>query len=114
MAEKDDRLVLRDAIARGLKQRRQRMWEESVKRAIGRQGNGDIEQGLDQIAEALVKLAAMGEQWAIKEVGDRIDGKATQQVDIGVTDELPSGLEVTFRGKDPDRVPAETRKPLHS
>ena len=112
---KDDRLVLRDAIARGLKQRRARMWEDAVKRALHQIGEGNLETGIDKIARALVVQAELGEQWAIKEIGDRLDGKATQQVDIGVSEEAPSGLTVVFRGRDEtDRVPPETRMPLSS
>jgi len=112
---KDDRLHLHNALMKGLKQRRARLWEDSIKRALHNLGEGNIDTALDKIARAMILQAEMGEQWAIKELGDRLDGKATQQVDIGVADDVPAGLRVTFHGRDEtDRVPAETRMPLSS
>lgn len=55
-----------------------RLWTEAVKRAISRKANGDLSGGLDSLAERLVNAADAGEQWAIKEVGDRLDGKPAQ------------------------------------
>ena len=42
---------------------------------------------LRNIAEKLLKSAEDGEQWAIKEVADRLDGKAAQQHTISGDDE---------------------------
>lgn len=39
---------------------------------------------LREAAEKLLDAAAAGEQWAVKELGDRLDGKAIQQIDAKV------------------------------
>ncbi len=37
---------------------------------------------LREVAEVLVSKALEGESWAVKEVADRVDGKAMQQVEL--------------------------------
>ena len=53
---------------------------------------------LRQIAEQLVSKAEEGEPWAIKEIMDRMDGKAHQAVSVENADGTPllSGIQVTF------------------
>ena len=53
---------------------------------------------LRQIAEQLVSKAEAGEPWAIKEIMDRMDGKAHQAVSVENADGTPllSGIQVTF------------------
>lgn len=45
------------------------------------------EQRLDLIAEKVVKQAIEGDDKAYREIGDRLDGKATQQVEATIRDE---------------------------
>jgi hypothetical protein len=53
---------------------------------------------LKRIAEQLVKKAEEGEPWAIKELIDRVDGKAHQAVALENADGSPllTGIQVTF------------------
>ena len=53
---------------------------------------------LRSIAEQLVKKAEEGEPWAIKELIDRVDGKAHQAVALENSDGTPllTGIQVTF------------------
>lgn len=53
---------------------------------------------LRQIAEQLVRKAEEGEPWAIKELIDRVDGKAHQAVALESADGTPllTGIQVTF------------------
>ncbi|NDD52656.1 hypothetical protein EBZ39_02045 [bacterium] len=53
---------------------------------------------LRAIADTLVKKAEEGEPWAIKEIMDRMDGKAHQAVSVENADGTPllSGIQVTF------------------
>jgi len=53
---------------------------------------------LRSIAEQLVKKAEEGEPWAIKELIDRVDGKAHQAVALENADGSPllTGIQVTF------------------
>lgn len=41
-------------------------------------------EALQVIAGKLIDAAQAGEQWAIKELADRLDGKAIQQIDATV------------------------------
>lgn len=54
-------------------------WADAIARALARKANGKSD-GLNIIADQLVSAAINGDQWAIKEIGDRIDGKAAQSV----------------------------------
>lgn len=54
---------------------------------------------LRQAAERLLSLAADGEPWAIKELADRVDGKAVATVDATVKGNL-AGLLASLGGKD--------------
>ena len=53
---------------------------------------------LRKIAEQLVTQAEEGEPWAIKEIIDRVDGKAIQATTIENADGSPllGGIQVTF------------------
>ena len=55
-------------------------WREAITRAIAQ---GDREK-LRRIADKLLAKAEEGDITAIKELGDRLDGKATQPVDAKV------------------------------
>jgi hypothetical protein len=64
---------------------KQKRWYEALDRAI-KQDEG---QRLRAAAEKLLDLAAAGEMWAVKELGDRLDGKPTQQTEISGPDGGP-------------------------
>ena len=51
---------------------------------------------LNVVAESLIASAEAGEAWAIKELIDRVDGKAIQAVENSDGSPLLSGLQVTF------------------
>ena len=53
---------------------------------------------LRAIADTLVRKAEEGEPWAVKEIMDRMDGKAHQAVSVENADGSPllSGIQVTF------------------
>jgi hypothetical protein len=58
---------------------------------------------LRNIAEKLVKAAEAGEPWAIKEVIDRVDGKAVQATEIsGVDGEAIELKQIEFIIKRPE------------
>lgn len=58
----------------GLKQNR--LWSETIRRAVT-QADGEK---LRKIADKLIDLAAEGDIQAMKEIGDRLDGKAAQTI----------------------------------
>ena len=59
-----------------------RAWDAALRRAIAQ----DDADRLRKAAEQLLTLASEGEQWAIKELADRLDGKAPQALNVGGQD----------------------------
>lgn len=57
-------------------------WEEAIKRALARLSNQSVDAGLDALADKLVEAAATGDAWALLEVGNRLDGKPAQAIEI--------------------------------
>lgn len=53
-----------------------RLWGETIKRAVLAQDPDKLR----KIADKLIEMAAAGDLAAMKELGDRIDGKAAQSV----------------------------------
>lgn len=56
-------------------------WRSSIKRALARRGESGWREGLDTLADRLIDAASAGDAWALKEIGDRIDGRPKQTVD---------------------------------
>jgi len=69
-----------------------RLWRNTINRAIA-QGDPDR---LRRIADKLLNMAEEGDLQAIKELGDRVDGKATQTV------EAKGNFIVTLNSGDED------------
>lgn len=63
-------------------------WIAAVNRAIA-QGDADR---LRNIAEKMLLEAEKGEAWAIKELGDRLDGKAAQSHEV----KIPEGVNINM------------------
>lgn len=66
-----------------------RLWRDAIRRAVARRGNGDLNHGLDALADKLIEGVAAGDIQALKEFGDRIDGKAVQAITGGDPDDQP-------------------------
>ena len=60
-----------------------RLWRETLRRVAAQSP-----EKLRNIAEALYEKAASGDVAAAKEIGDRLDGKAVQQVDVDASVEV--------------------------
>lgn len=69
-----------------------KLWRDAIHRAVKRVEKGDKDKRLEKLADKLVAVALEGDVSALKEIGDRLDGKPTQQVDHG----LPPGGNVKF------------------
>ncbi len=73
-----------------------RLFNSALKRALT-QGP----ERLDRVVETLISLAEQGEGWAVKELIDRVDGKAPQPVVGGDDDENPITVkEIIIRAVD--------------
>jgi len=79
-----------------------RIWTDALKRAIARRLDGDLQHGLDKLADQLVAAGMeQGERWALEHIADRLEGKATEHkvVDQTVTVEVGNArtLATTLR-----------------
>jgi hypothetical protein len=83
-----------------------RQWSEAVKRAIRAKYGKEWEQALQDLASKLVDAADGGDLQALKEVGDRLDGKPKQIVEQSGLDGEPikTSLTVEFVGSVPGQT----------
>ncbi len=70
-------------------------WQLAIKRALAHHSKDSATAGLEMIAKKLVIAADKGDQWAIKEIGERFDGKAAQSVTVSGDEENPLVTRVT-------------------
>ena len=55
-----------------------RPWRDAIERALERRhGKADLK-GIDDLADTLINAAACGDITAMKEIGDRLEGKPAQ------------------------------------
>lgn len=64
-----------------------RDWADALRRLTSRpvddpENPGKTRKRIEAIAEKLIKLAEEGDMQALKEIGDRIDGKSMQSVEL--------------------------------
>lgn len=61
--------------------RGKRQWRDAIERAVQRATTGRVDYAkLDELADKLLSMAADGDMQALKEIGDRLDGKAVQAI----------------------------------
>ena len=80
-----------------------KIWRDALIRALARMapdGEG-VNGGLDTIASAVLVAAIAGDMQAIKEIGDRLDGKPKQQTELTAGEDadgnaIPVGIAVSF------------------
>lgn len=63
-----------------------KQWADAIKRAIRTKYGKEWDESLEELASGLVNAAACGDFQALKEIGDRLDGKPAQSVDVGNKD----------------------------
>jgi len=83
--------------------KRQRVWHAAILRALETRDKSrlDGKKELDALAEKLLDLVASGDLPALRELGDRLDGKPAQVV-IGDRDEDPVQVEGRIRLVKPE------------
>ena len=52
-----------------------KIWRDAIMRAVHRAANGEKTKRLEQLADQLVARGISGDVPALKEIGDRLDGK---------------------------------------
>ena len=86
-------------------------FKAALKRALAHKSNATMSAGLDAIAKKLVEAAYEGEQWAMREVMDRIDGRPAQAIIGGDDDDNPVEMVTSIGLVDlagTDSTPTET------
>lgn len=71
-------------------------FRNALRRALARKSEKSVAEGLNQVTDKLVEAAVAGEQWAIKEIADRMDGRPAQSVSVGGDEENPLKLVTTI------------------
>lgn len=70
-------------------------WQDAINRALARyevadpDGKREARKGLDAIADRIVRMAGEGDITAIKELGDRVEGKVPQRIEATGADGVP-------------------------
>ena len=62
-------------------------WRDAIRKAVHGIDKDTGEKKIRLLAERLVFSALGGDTAALREIGDRLDGKPQQSVDVAVTDE---------------------------
>jgi hypothetical protein len=74
---------------------RAKVWQAAILRALDKRGAGDRVKALDELAEFLLAACSTGELAALKELGDRLDGKPAQTIG-GDPEGAPVAMQVTW------------------
>jgi hypothetical protein len=78
-----------------------KLWHAAILRALDKRGAGDRLQALDELAAKLLDLVATGDLAALKEFGDRLDGKPAQTIAGDPEAPLHNITEIVNRGVVP-------------
>lgn len=66
-----------------------RVWSQAIERALAKRSRADQIDAIDVLAEKLLTLCDQGDLQALKELGDRMEGKAAQGVTVSGDEENP-------------------------
>ena len=79
-----------------------KIWADAVRRAVMRRIENEEgkPQKIERLADKVVELALDGDMSAVKEIGDRLDGKPKQQTEVSGADGEP--LKIIIAGRDAD------------
>lgn len=72
-----------------------KLWTAAIERALDKRSRKDAKDALDDLAEKLLERCDNGDLSALKELGDRLEGKAAQSLTVGGDNDHP--LEVVTK-----------------
>lgn len=72
-------------------------WQMAIERALEKRSRAAQVEALDELAEKFIELCEQGDLAAFKELGDRLDGKASQQQIISGDPDAPLQVGVVER-----------------
>ncbi len=74
-----------------------KLWRDAIMVAVKRQAtDGKKTKKLAMLADKLIERALEGDITAMKEIGDRLDGKPAQAVELGGKDGKDLSFTITF------------------
>jgi hypothetical protein len=76
---------------------KEKLWRAAINRALGKRSGGDKIMALDDLAEKLLTACDQGDLAALKELGDRLDGKPAQSVAVANEGDEPFRIEKIVR-----------------
>lgn len=77
---------------------KERVWQAAINKALEKRSALGKMEALTELAEELLKQCSEGNMVALKELGDRMDGKPTQAVSNEDGTPLLQGIKVIFVG----------------
>lgn len=83
-------------------------WSAAINRALDSRTRLEGKEALDALAEKLLVLCDEGDLGALKELGDRLDGKAVQATTLANEDGSPLLTGITVIFKRPDAISIES------
>lgn len=82
-----------------------RLWSQAIQRALQKRSKSEQLEALDELADRLLELCMAGDLGALKELGDRLDGRPSQQI-IATDDEGRSLAIALIAYSDPASLSA--------
>lgn len=70
-----------------------KIWRGAIMRAVHRAKNGKTTKNLERLADKLVEKGMAGDMAAMEEIGNRLDGKPTQGIDLSATEGFEALLD---------------------
>lgn len=74
-----------------------RRWLNAIEAALAKRSKAEGQKDLVELAEKLLTACEAGEAWALKELGDRLDGKPAQSVALTGEDGGPVQIAGTVK-----------------
>jgi ankyrin repeat protein len=71
-------------------------WAAAIERALEKRSRVKQLESLDELAETFLSACDAGDLAALKELGDRLDGKANQSISGPDGTAIPVGIKVSF------------------
>lgn len=69
--------------------RKGRIWSQAIERALAKRSRADQIEAIDAMAEKLLALCDQGDLQALKEFGDRMEGKPAQSIAVSGDEDAP-------------------------
>lgn len=82
-------------------------WARAIERALENRSRAKQLEALDELAETFLAACDAGDLAALKELGDRLDGKANQTISGPDGGAIPVGIKVSYErpADSPSQVP---------